>query len=64
MKIFELIKENPFITTQQIAEEIGISKRTVLKNLTKMTDKVIHEGPSNGGHWKILDLKGWLMRIQ
>lgn len=54
-KILELIKANPSITTQQIADRMGISKRAVLKNLTKMKDKVIHKGPSNGGHWEIVD---------
>ena len=56
VKIIELIKENPHITTEQIAEIIGISKRAVIKNLSKMKDKVIHEGPSNGGNWKIIDI--------
>ena len=56
-RIFELIKGNPSLTTQQIADELGISKRAVLKNLSKMKDKVIHEGASNGGYWKIIDIK-------
>ena len=56
VKIIELIKENPHITTEQIAGIIGISKRAVIKNLSKMKDKVIHEGPSNGGNWKIIDI--------
>ncbi len=54
-RIFELIKSNPTITTQEIADELGISKRAVLKNLANMKDKIIHEGASNGGHWKILE---------
>ena len=56
VKIIELIKENPHITTEQIAGIIGISKRAVIKNLSKMKDKVLHEGPSNGGNWKIIDI--------
>ena len=56
VKIIELIKENPHITTEQIAGIIGISKRAVIKNLSKMKDKVLHEGSSNGGNWKIIDI--------
>ena len=54
-KILELLVNNPSMTTQQIAESLGISKRTVLKNLKKMKDKIIHVGPYNGGYWKIND---------
>ena len=43
------------MTTQQIAESLGITKRAVLKNLGKMKDKVIHVGPYNGGYWKIIE---------
>lgn len=54
-KIFNLIKSNPKITTQEIAENIGITKRAVLKNLSNMKDRVIHTGPYNGGSWEILE---------
>ena len=54
-KILELLVNNPSMTTQQIAESLGITKRAVLKNLEKMKDKVIHVGPYNGGYWKIIE---------
>ena len=54
-KILELLANSPNMTTQQIAESLGITKRAVLKNLRKMKDKVIHVGPYNGGYWKIIE---------
>ena len=54
-KILELLANSPNMTTQQIAESLGITKRAVLKNLGKMKDKVIHVGPYNGGYWKIIE---------
>lgn len=53
-EIFNLICENKDITTQQIADTLGISKRTVLRKLAEMTDKVVHRGPTNGGYWEFL----------
>ena len=53
--IFNLICENKDITTQQIADTLGISKRTVLRRLSEMTDKVVHKGPSNGGYWEFVE---------
>jgi len=54
-RIIELIESNKRITTQEIANIIGISKRAVLKKLSAMKNKVVHVGPSNGGHWEILE---------
>lgn len=53
--IYTLICKNKNITTQQIVDTLGISKRTVLRNLTAMTDKVVHKGPSNGGYWEFVE---------
>lgn len=54
-KILELIKANNYITTQEIADNIGITKRAVIKSLSTITDKVVHVGPYNGGHWEVID---------
>ena len=54
-RIFELITANNKITTQEIADTIGISKRAVLKHIAAMKDKVLHKGPSNGGYWEIVE---------
>lgn len=39
-KIILLIKECPDISTQEIAVQIGISKRTVLRNIKTLKEKV------------------------
>ena len=39
-KIILLIKECPDISTQEIAGQIGISKRTVLRNIKTLKEKV------------------------
>lgn len=39
-KIILLIKECPDISTQEIAEQIGISKRTLLRNIKTLKEKV------------------------
>ena len=54
-KIFEIISNNLDITTDEVANILGISKRAVLKQLSNMKNRIIHTGPSNGGHWEILE---------
>ena len=54
-EILELIFNDNEITTQIIADHLGITKRAVLKQLSKMREKVVHVGPSNGGRWEILE---------
>lgn len=56
INILRLIYENPNITTAMMAEEIGISTTAVDNNIKQMRDIFIkHEGPSNGGHWEIIE---------
>jgi predicted HTH transcriptional regulator len=55
-KIIEILKENPNITANEIADAIGITRDGVfwhLKNLVK-SGQIRHIGPTNGGHWKVL----------
>ena len=54
-KIIELIKNNPEITTQQIADSVGISRRAVAKQIAKLRadGKIERVGPDKGGHWQV-----------
>ena len=54
-KIIELVKNNPEITTQQIADSVGISRRAVAKQIAKLQadGKIERVGPDKGGHWII-----------
>ena len=55
-KIFELIKENPNISTQEMADYIGIDRRNITRQIKKLQDKGIISriGPDKGGYWEIL----------
>ena len=54
-KIIELIRKNHNITTAEMAEIIGISRRSIVKiTNTLQTEGVIQRiGPDKGGHWEI-----------
>jgi ATP-dependent DNA helicase RecG len=54
-KIVELIFGNQYISASKMAEEIGITKRAVEKQLSKLKEKDIVDrvGPDKGGYWKI-----------
>ncbi len=55
-KIFKKIKDNPHITAEDLSDLIGINKRNVEKNLSKLQALGIIKriGSDKGGHWKIL----------
>lgn len=56
-KILELIKENREISTTEMAETIGITKKGIEYHLNILRkEKIIeHIGPNQGGYWKILE---------
>ncbi|MBP3764111.1 MAG: Fic family protein [Bacteroidales bacterium] len=53
-KILALISENPDITTELMAREVGISTRAVEKHLSNLKAKgrLRRVGPDKGGHWE------------
>lgn len=54
-KILNLIKENPKITMQEMAKEIGISEKGIEWNIDRLKEKGVIErkGPKRGGYWEI-----------
>ena len=56
-KILSLITENTRITTQEMADFWGISRRAVAKQLANLqTEGIVKRvGPDKGGHWEIRD---------
>lgn len=54
-KIIDFIKTDSTITTQQIAQNIGITKRAVLKQIKKLKDDGVIErvGSARSGYWDI-----------
>ena len=56
MKILELMKENPFITRNELAEKIGITPDGIKYHLDLLRKQGIikREGSNKKGCWKIL----------
>ena len=58
-KIIDMIKENPYISTQEMANTIGIDRRNIARNIKKLQENGIVKriGPDKGGYWKIVNYK-------
>ena len=56
-KIIDMIRENPYVTTQEMAESIGIIRRTVAKHIKSLQErnKIKRIGPDKGGHWEVVE---------
>ena len=56
-KIFEAISANPEITTQELAEMLGISRRAVAKHIAVLqaSGRILRIGPDKGGHWEVVE---------
>lgn len=55
-KIIEMINQNPEITTQEMAENLGITRRAVAKSISKLQELNIirRVGADKGGHWEVV----------
>ena len=55
-KIIELIQENPNVTTSEMAEKIGVTRRAIAKITSALqAEGVIRRvGPDKGGHWELI----------
>ncbi|MBR6060998.1 MAG: HTH domain-containing protein [Spirochaetales bacterium] len=55
-KIIEMIKQNAHVTTQEMADTLGVSRRAVAKTIAKLqeTGCVRRVGSDKGGHWEII----------
>ena len=56
-KILTLLLKDSQITTQEIANELGISRRAVAKQIANMSKKglISRIGPDKGGYWQVND---------
>ena len=52
-KIIELMREDPRISSNKIAQKIGIARRNVETHIKALKDggHIEREGASFGGHW-------------
>ena len=54
LAILNLIKENPTISQEQMSKTIGVTIKTVQRDLKAMNHIVQRVGGDNGGHWEII----------
>ena len=52
--IIELINNNPNITREDIAKQIGVGTKTIGRYLKKLENKVKFVGSGYSGHWEII----------
>ena len=55
-KILKLITTNKYITIIELSENIGVSSRSIERNIKKLQEenKLKRVGADKGGHWEIL----------
>lgn len=55
-RIVELIVSDKFVTTTQMATQIGKSRQTIATRIKELQEKGIvrRNGPDNGGFWEII----------
>ena len=56
-QIYEMIKQDPYISRTQIALKCDKSVKTIGRYLSEMNDLIQHIGPARGGQWIILSDK-------
>ena len=56
-KILALIKANPSITREEMAEECGISIDGIKWQIKQLKGKIQFIGSRKGGHWEIIEKK-------
>jgi len=56
LKILAMIKGDPSVTTDEMARLMGLARRSVTKQLTKLKQdgRVRRVGPDKGGHWEVM----------
>ena len=58
-KIIDSIKNNPYITQEELAEIVGIARLKIIKNMKKLQEQNIIKriGADKNGYWQIIDEK-------
>ena len=56
-KIIDAIKENPFVTQEELVNIVGIAKLNIAKNMKKLQEAglIKRVGADKNGHWEIQD---------
>ena len=56
-KIVDLIKGKPEITTTEMAEIVGLTRRSIVNITNKLQEESVirRVGPDKGGHWEVIE---------
>jgi ATP-dependent DNA helicase RecG len=56
-RVIELIRQDPYTTTEAMGEILGITKRAVLKQVNKLKaqHRLRRVGPARGGYWEVIE---------
>ena len=54
-KILDLIKENQFITQEELSKNIGIARKSVISNMKKLQENGLLKriGADKNGYWQV-----------
>ena len=55
-KILDVIKENPFVTQEELAQIIGLSRKSIIQNMKKLQENGLLKriGAAKNGRWEIV----------
>ena len=55
-KILDEIKENPFVTQEELAQIIGLSRKSIIQNMKKLQENGLLKrvGADKNGRWEVL----------
>lgn len=55
-KILDIIKENPFVTQEELAQIIGLSRKSIIQNMKKLQENglLTRVGADKNGHWEVV----------
>ncbi|MDD4970674.1 MAG: HTH domain-containing protein [Paludibacter sp.] len=57
VQLYNQIKSNNFISIDQLAEKLNVTRRTILRDIEKLkkNSKIQRIGPDKGGYWQIIE---------
>ena len=51
--IIGLIRKNPSMTMENMAEKLGVNERTIHRDIEELKNVIEHVGPTKSGYWII-----------
>ncbi len=56
-KILNLIKENPFVTQEELSKNIGIARKSIILNMKKLQNNGLLKriGADKNGYWQVAE---------